>query len=87
MSGIWSYAACGELGGDHLRVIDHQQIAGTQHCWKVTDMAVTQLGPDHQQARGLARRCRMLRNAVWRQVEIELGGATGEMAEDPTTVS
>ncbi len=62
---------------DDARVVADQQVARPQQKRQVADGAVRQCRPDDEQARGVARLDRMVRDQLPRQLEIEIVDAHG----------
>ncbi len=88
-------ADTGEFGGDHLGVVDHQHIAGSQDIEEIAHLTVSQptAGLHDQHFGRVARLGRMKRDALLRQVEIELinthlrlNRAFGILEDDPVSV-
>ncbi len=62
----------------HPRVVEDQQVSGTQQLWKFAESPVFQRTGTHvQQPRSRAFGRRMLRNQLWRQRKIEIGNKHG----------
>ena len=67
-----------KLGGDHLGVVKHQDIAGPQDFRQIEHLAVGNAGPvDQQQPARIARPRRPQRDAVMGKLEIEQVDAHG----------
>ena len=67
-----------EAGGDHARVVEHQEIAGLQVLEQVAEPAMLDLAGvtmQNQQTRLVALRRRRLRDQFRRQLKIEIRGS------------
>jgi hypothetical protein len=66
----------GECGGNDFRLIENEDVAGIEQRGKIADDAVFEtIGLYDEKLRSIAWMCRPQRDAVFRQIEIEIGDA------------